>query len=53
MTPKEAYGILRKDGWDHIGALEIINALELTDDGLLYDIDYDGLIALSEDYKDR
>lgn len=53
MTPKEAYDILRKDGWNHHGALEIINALDFTEDGHLYITSRDELLRISEDYKDR
>lgn len=51
MDKKQAMDLLKHDGWDNIGAYEIVKTLE--DNDLLDNITVSELIALSNDYKDR
>lgn len=51
MTREKAIEILINDGWNEIGATEIVDTLE--DDGLLDEMTEKDILNISEDYKDR
>ena len=51
MTKENAISFLKAQGWDDIGAEEIVIALE--EDDMLNDMSEGELASLSEDYMDR